>query len=89
MTQTASARAAFDLGAVSAIDMHAHIEQDSHGCFALDDELTDASADYFKASEHRTPTLEQVAAWYRRKRMAAVVFTVDASTATGHPTLSS
>ena len=89
MTQSASATTAFDLDAVSAIDMHVHIEQDSHGCFALDDELMDASAAYFKASEHRAPTLDHVAAYYRQQGMAAVVFTVDASTATGHPTLSS
>jgi hypothetical protein len=89
MTETAPAPNAFDLDAVSAIDMHVHIEQDSHGCFALDDELMDASAAYFKASEHRTPTLDHIATYYRQLGMAAVVFTVDASTATGHPTLSS
>jgi len=89
MTQTVPTATAFDLNAVSAIDMHVHIEQDSHGCFALDHELMDASAAYFKASEHRAPTLEHIAAYYRQQGMAAVVFTVDASTATGHPTLSS
>ena len=89
MTQTTATAAAFDLDAINAIDMHVHIEQDSHGCFALDDELMDASASYFKASEHRTPTLEHIAAYYRQQGMAAVVFTVDAHTATGHPTLSS
>ncbi len=47
--------------------MHVHIEQDSHGCFALDDELMDASAAYFKASEHRTRTLEHIAAYYRQQ----------------------
>jgi len=89
MTETAAAASGFSLDAVSAIDMHVHIEQDSHGCFALDDELMDASAAYFKASEHRTPTLEHIAGYYRQQGMAAVVFTVDAATATGHPTLSS
>ncbi len=89
MTQTTATATAFDLDAITAIDMHVHIEQDSHGCFALDDELMDASAAYFKASEHRTPTLEHIAAYYRQLGMAAVVFTVDAHTATGHPTLSS
>jgi len=66
-----------------------HVEQDSRGYFALDAELMDASAAYFKSSEHRAPTLEHVAAYYRQRRMAAVVFTVDATTATGHPALSS
>src|SRR6185436_12617046 len=89
MTQTTATATAFDLDAITAIDMHVHIEQDSHGCFALDDELMDASAAYFKASEHRAPTLEHVGDYYRQQGMAAVVFTVDATTATGHPTLSS
>ena len=78
-----------DPDAVVAIDVHVHVEQDSRGCFALDQELLDASAAYFKSSEHRTPTLEHIADYYRQRRMAAVVFTVDAHTATGHPALSS
>jgi predicted TIM-barrel fold metal-dependent hydrolase len=49
---------------------------------------TDASAAYFKADQLRTPTLDDIAAHYRERSMAAVVFTVDASTATGHPALS-
>jgi hypothetical protein len=89
MTETGSTTANIDLAAITAIDMHVHIEQDGHGCFALDDELMDASAAYFKSSEHRAPTLEHVAGYYREQGMAAVVFTVDATTATGHPTLSS
>ena len=82
-------RPTLDLAALTAIDMHVHVEQDAHGCFALDTELMDASAAYFKAIEHRAPTLPQIAAHYRERQMAAVVFTVDASTATGHPALSS
>ena len=66
-----------------------HIESDGHGHFSLDDELMDASAKYFRADHDRTPTLEQIADLYRSLNMAAVVFTVDASTATGHPALSS
>ena len=37
-----------DLAALDAIDVHVHVEQDSHGCFALDQELLDASAKYFR-----------------------------------------
>ena len=37
-----------DLDALDAIDVHVHVEQDSHGCFALDQELLDASAKYFQ-----------------------------------------
>jgi uncharacterized protein len=74
---------------LSAIDVHVHIESDGHGHFSLDDELMDASAAYFKAGHDRTPSLEQIADLYRSLQMAAVVFTVDASTATGHAALSS
>jgi uncharacterized protein len=81
--------AGLDIDAIVAIDVHVHVEQDDHGRLALDQELLDASAEYFKASEHRTPTLQQIAAYYRERRIAAVVFTIDATTATGHPALSS
>ena len=74
---------------LTAIDVHVHIESDGHGHFSLDDELMDASAKYFKSSEDRAPGLERIADLYRSLNMAAVVFTVDASTATGHPALSS
>jgi len=74
---------------LSAIDVHVHIESDGHGHFSLDDELMDASAAYFKAGHDRTPSLAAIADRYRSLNMAAVVFTVDASTATGHPALSS
>ncbi|WP_067539941.1 amidohydrolase family protein [Nocardia crassostreae] len=69
--------------------MHVHIEQDHHGCLSLDQELMDASAAYFKSSDNRTPTVDDIAERYRAAGMAAVVFTVDASTATGHPAISS
>jgi predicted TIM-barrel fold metal-dependent hydrolase len=78
-----------DLAALTAIDSHVHIEADTHGCFALDDELIAASAKYFRADANRTPTLDEVAGYYRSRNMAAVVFTVDAHTATGHKALSS
>src|SRR4051812_46361680 len=87
MSQTLPVTNAFDLDAVTAIDMHVHVERDFQGCFALGDELMDASAAYSKATGHRAPTLEHFATSYRQHGMAAVVFTVDASPATGHPTL--
>jgi len=74
---------------LAAIDVHVHIETDGHGHYSLDQELMDASAKYFRADHDRTPTLAQIAALYRSLNMAAVVFTVDASTATGHPPISS
>jgi predicted TIM-barrel fold metal-dependent hydrolase len=78
-----------DLDALVAIDVHVHVEQDAHGHLSLDDELIEASAAYFKASDDRTPTLETIAGQYRDRSMAAVVFTVDATTGIGHPALSS
>jgi predicted TIM-barrel fold metal-dependent hydrolase len=74
---------------LAAIDVHVHIEIDGHGHLSLDDELIEASARYFRADHDRTPTLEQIADLYRSLNMAAVVFTVDAATATGHPAISS
>src|SRR3982751_1889285 len=78
-----------DLAALDAIDVHVHVEQDSHGCFSLDQELMDASAKYFHADQDRTPTVAAIAEHYRARRTAAVVFTVDAPAGTGHPALSS
>ena len=77
------------LAELVAVDAHVHVEADGHGHFSLDDELLDASAKYFKAGADRTPTIEQIASYYRELSMAAVVFTVDAHVATGHPALSS
>jgi predicted TIM-barrel fold metal-dependent hydrolase len=78
-----------DIDALVAIDMHVHVEQDSHGCFSLDQELLDASAKYFKADDERTPTVDHLADYYRSRSMAAVIFTVDATTGMGQPGLSS
>src|ERR1700677_2514944 len=77
------------IDSLTAIDVHVHVEADGHGHYSMDGELMDASARYFRADHERTPTLEQIAETYRSLRMAAVVFTVDAATATGHPALSS
>ena len=78
-----------DAESLVAIDMHVHVEQDSHGRLSLDDELMTASARYFKSADNRTPTVADLARRYRAANMAAVIFTVDAATATGHPALSS
>ena len=77
------------IDSLTAIDVHVHIEADGHGHFSMDDELMDASAKYFKSGGERAPVLERIADIYRALNMAAVVFTVDSSTATGHPALSS
>lgn len=78
-----------DVSRIRALDVHVHVEQDCHGHLSLSDDFMQASATYFKGSENRTPTVTDLAERYRQAGMAAVVFTVDASTATGHRALSS
>jgi uncharacterized protein len=78
-----------DTGGLVAIDVHTHVEQDGQGCFSLNQELMDASSAYFRAGQDRTPTVAAIAEHYRARDMAAVVFTVDATSGTGHPALSS
>jgi predicted TIM-barrel fold metal-dependent hydrolase len=78
-----------ETAALTAIDVHVHVEGDGHGHYSMDGELLAASAKYFRTGDERTPTVEQIAAFYRERQMAAVIFTVDATTASGHPALSS
>lgn len=77
-----------DVDALVAIDVHVHIEVDGHGHSSLPDDLAAAASAYFAADAAR-PDLDSIADYYRERRMAAVVFTVDAQTALGHPPLSS
>lgn len=86
---TSTSRPILDVDALAAIDMHVHVEQDCQGHFSLDDELLEASAKYFKTDHERTPTVEHLADYYRARKMAAVIFTIDAGIALGHPPLSS
>lgn len=77
-----------DVGSLTAIDVHTHAEVDRHGHPSLGPELMDASAAYFGAGGRRQPTIDETAGYYRERRMAAVVFTVDAEHATGHRRIS-
>jgi uncharacterized protein len=79
---------AIDIDAITAIDVHVHIEIDAHGHSSLPDDLADAAASYF-SSEGPRPDIDGVAAYYRERKMAAVVFTVDAETNFGHAAISS
>lgn len=74
---------ALDVGALHAIDMHVHVEVDDQGHNALPRELVDAASKYFKTDGPR-PGLDDIARIYRGRKMAAVVFTVDARRALGH-----
>ncbi len=76
-----------DLDALVAIDMHVHAEVSASGHPSLPAHLSEGAAAYFGA-DHRMPTVPEMAAYYRERRLAAVVFTVDAEAATGHPSIS-
>lgn len=74
-----------DVDAIDAIDIHTHVQLDSCGCHALDEDLRVATAKYFRSSSSDPDsTAEAIAEHYRQRNMAAVVFTVDARTAMGH-----
>jgi uncharacterized protein len=72
-----------DADALVAIDFHTHAEVGRDGRASLPRELHDAASAHF--GTHDRPTIAGIAAHYRERRMAAVVFTVDAEHATGHP----
>ena len=73
-----------DFDAVEAIDIHTHVEADDHGHHAYDDELIAATKQYFKLDSEVT-TVDSVAEHYRQRNTAAVVFTIDSQTVSGHP----
>ena len=74
-----------DLDRLTAIDVHTHAEIGRDGRASLSPELLAASAAYFGSGAPRQPGIDEIAGYYRERRMAAVVFTVDAEHATGHP----
>jgi uncharacterized protein len=74
---------AVDVDAITAVDMHVHLEIDGHGHQSMPDDIMEASSKYFKAAE-RTPSIDSIAKTYRDQKMAAVVFTVDARTQMDH-----
>lgn len=74
---------ALDLAALRAIDTHVHVQSDSTGRRSLPDELLAAMDRYFGHGPRDLP-IDELAAYYRERRMAAVVFTVDARTQFDH-----
>jgi hypothetical protein len=74
---------AVDIAAVDAIDIHVHVEIDADGHASLPPDLEAAASKYFKADVDR-PDIDAIADHYRERRMAAVVFTVDAVTHLRH-----
>jgi predicted TIM-barrel fold metal-dependent hydrolase len=73
-----------DVASVAAIDVHTHAEISRvSGADGLTPELRAAAAGYF--GEAGLPTADDVAAYYRERNLAAVIFTVDAESVTGRP----
>ncbi len=73
-----------DVDSVDAIDFHTHVEMDSVGRCAYDPELAEATGRYFKLGPDHFARVDDLAEHYRKHNTAAVVFTIDAATASGH-----
>ena len=73
-----------DPAAVTAIDVHVHTELTRSGHDPMPPELREAARRYFR-SDQALPTVDDVAAYYRERNLAAVVFTVDWESRSGIP----
>ena len=74
-----------DLEKIAAIDVHAHAERNpGERSDPVTDELLAAAARYFGGSPPQ-PTAQEVADYYRERRMLAVIFTVDDEAGMGRP----
>ena len=67
---------------LAAIDMHVHLEVSSSGRDALGPALRAGANRYFRR-EAPLPSADEIAAYYRSRAMAAVLFAVDAERTTG------
>ena len=76
-------RPEIDVASLEAVDIHVHIEQGHDGHPSLPPALHEAAQKYFK-SDGVTPDVDGVAAYFRERRIAAVVFTVDSRTQLDH-----
>jgi len=77
--------APLNLDDMVAIDFHTHAEE-ACGTHADDgyDDLQQAMINYFHSPFKAPPTIPETAAYYRARRIAAVIFAVDAEAETGH-----
>jgi predicted TIM-barrel fold metal-dependent hydrolase len=85
MAEPGKYRYGIDFDGVDAVDIHTHVEVDSQGHKATDDALIAATEQYFKLGPERMFTVDALAEHYRQRNIAAVVFTIDAESASGHP----
>ncbi len=72
------------LDQIRGIDTHVHIQLDDSGHHAASPEQREAMDRYFGSSEPAR-SVDETAQYYRERQLMAVVFTVDATTNTGHP----
>lgn len=77
-----------DVASLAAIDTHVHVEEDAAGRATMPQALIDAASAYFHSDPHR-PGIDEIADVYRERQIAAVVFTVDATTSLGYEPVSS
>jgi predicted TIM-barrel fold metal-dependent hydrolase len=68
----------------AAIDVHVHVEVGPSGDDHLSPQLREAIGRYFKGEVH-LPSIDEIADYYRERRMMAVVFGVDSALTTGQP----
>ncbi len=73
-----------DVDRVRAIDVHTHAEVALDGHDPMPPELRQAAERYFRGKVDR-PNAEDVAAYYRERELACVVFSVDLGTRSGRP----
>jgi uncharacterized protein len=73
-----------DVERIRAIDVHTHAEVAADGHDPMPEKLRAAAQRYFHSGEG-LPTADDVAAHYRERNMAAVVFSVDYEAASGRP----
>jgi predicted TIM-barrel fold metal-dependent hydrolase len=76
-----------DVDGIRAIDFHTHVEVSREGHDPIPPKLREASQRYFRDGGG-TPTVDDVAAHYRERQMACVVFTVDWESQSGRPPVS-
>ena len=73
-----------DIDSLVAIDVHTHAEvSEVTGCGGLSPELQEAADRYFAGTHIHRPPASEMAQYYRERKMMAVVFTVDCTTAMG------
>ncbi|WP_027940817.1 amidohydrolase family protein [Amycolatopsis taiwanensis] len=77
--------ATFDLANLRAIDVHTHVHRSVRAATTAESDrsMTDM-AKYFK-TEAKSYTVDELAAYYRERRMAAVTFTIDIKDKPEHP----